>query len=231
MRRHAMAKILFVLSSQADLGAPGTTTGSWLEELATPYYMLRDAGHDVMLTSIKGGEAPVDPMSCAEPWLTPAGQRFLADGDAQQALRNTPALGGVDAAEFDAVFFVGGAGTVWDFPTDAGIARLLGTMSEQHKLVGAVCHGVSALLNGPDAQPFALGHEITVISDQEDTLAGLDKVVPFLCEDRFRKAGVTVKVAEPFTSHVVEHGRLVTGQNPMSSEAVAQRLLDRLAAG
>jgi len=221
-------KIVFILSSQADLGSPGTVTGSWLEEIAAAYYVLIDAGHQVVFASVKGGVAPVDPVSLNEPWLTPAGKRFLADDAAQQALRTTEPLNRVSLASIDAVYFVGGAGTVWDFPTDAGVARILEAMERDKKLVGAVCHGVCALLNGPAGKPYAAGRTITSFSDQEDIMSGLDKVLPFLTEGRLREKGVDVKVGEPFAPHVVKERNLVTGQNPASAEGVARAMLEQL---
>lgn len=115
------SKILFVLSSQADLGAPGTVTGSWLEEIAAAYYVLVDAGHTVTFASVKGGEAPIDPMSLGDPWLTAAGKRFLADDAAQLAVKTTASLPQADLSSVDAVYFVGGAGTVCGFPPTMGL--------------------------------------------------------------------------------------------------------------
>jgi putative intracellular protease/amidase len=224
-----MAKnIVFVLSSQSDLGAPGTVTGSWLEEIAAAYYVLVDAGCNVILASVKGGAAPVDPMSLTEPWLTQAGKRWLADEAAVRGLQTTVPLGKVNLSGVDAVYFVGGSGTVWDFPTDSGVARILAAMERDKKLVGAVCHGVCALLNGADGRPFAAGRTITSFSDQEDIMSGLDKVLPFLIETRFREKGVDVKVGEPFAPHVVTEPNLVTGQNPASSAGVARAMLEQL---
>jgi putative intracellular protease/amidase len=223
------ANILFVLSSQADLGKPDTVTGVWLEELATPYYRLREAGSQVTLASIKGGAAPIDPMSANEPWLTPDGERFRADAVAQAAVKDTVQLSKVVADDFDGVYFVGGMAAVWDFPGDRDVARLLAEMSGQEKLVAAVCHGVCALLNEVDGRAFAHGRKLTVISDQEDTLAGVHTIVPFLSESRLREAGAEIAVGAPFASHVVSDGRVITGQNPASSAALSELMIAALA--
>lgn len=221
------AKILFILSSQQNLGEPGAVTGAWLEEIATPYYILREAGCDVTLASIKGGEAPIDPLSLDAPWLSDAGRRFQSDQEARRAIRNSVPLSVADAADYDAVYFVGGLAAVWDFPNDPNVARLLGTIGED-KVVAAICHGGCALLNGAEGKPFGTGRRLTVISDAEDELAGVDKIVPFLSEARLRERGADVAVGEPFTSHVIEDGNLLTGQNPQSAADLARLMLARL---
>lgn len=222
------ARILFVLSSQQTLGDPGTVTGAWLEEVAAPYYIFKEAGCRITLASTKGGEAPIDPMSLDDPWLTDAGRAFQADATARAAVRNSLPLADADPDDYDAVYFVGGLGAVWDFPTDPNVGRLLGAMGED-KLIASVCHGGSALANGMD-KAFAAGRRVTVISDAEDGLAGVDHIVPFLSETRLRELGAEVVVGEPFAPHVVEDGRLITGQNPQSSAELARVILTRLQA-
>lgn len=221
------ANILFVLSSQQDLNEPGTVTGAWLEEIATPYYMLQDAGCAVTLASIKGGEAPIDPLSLEDPWLTDMGRTFQSDDAARAALRNSLPLAEANPSDFDAIYFVGGLAAVWDFPADPNVARLLGAMGSD-KIIAAICHGGCALANGPEGKPFAAGRRLTVISDGEDKLAGVDMIVPFLSESRLRELGGKVVLGDPFTPFVVEDGNLLTGQNPQSSADLARLILAKL---
>ncbi|MES2450025.1 MAG: type 1 glutamine amidotransferase domain-containing protein [Pseudomonadota bacterium] len=222
-------KILFVLTSHADLGATGQKTGVWLEELAAPYYVLMDAGHDVLLSSTVGAAAPLDPASLESPWLTPAGQRFLDDSRATSAIAATPRLADVDASAFDAVYFVGGAGAAWDFPTDAAVKNTIEAVAAKGGIVSAVCHGVLALTAaiGPDGMPFVQGRRVTGISNTEEELTTFDQVVPVLPESRLVElGGIYGKAADPFGPHVAVDGKIITGQNPASAELVAKAILD-----
>lgn len=220
-----MHTIAFILTSVSRIDGTGQPSGSWLEELAVPYYILKDAGHQVRFVSIAGGAAPLDPASTSGDFCTDTGRRLLADADAMRALGSTVALADFDSKQVDAVYFVGGTAVMWDFPSHVGLARLLEQMTGAHKPIGAVCHGVAALLNGPAGKPIVAGRRITVISDLEDQMFGADKIVPFLPESAFRKHGAHVTVAEPFTEHVVEDGLFVTGQNPASAGEVGRRLI------
>jgi putative intracellular protease/amidase len=222
-------RILFVLTSQADLGASGVKTGSWLEELAASYYTLVDAGHRVEFASPRGGDAPLDPASFEAPWITDAGHRFRADRGAMQRVQTTPSLDAIDPAAYDAVYFIGGAGTVYDFPDNPRIGALLGALDKSGKPIAGVCHGVASLLNAVDGRPFAAGRALTSISDAEDAAAGYDKLLPMMPEQPLKKAGARYSAAAPFEAHVVEDGNLITGQNPASAPLVAQKLLARLA--
>jgi putative intracellular protease/amidase len=220
-----MKNVLFVLTSRDTLGDTGKPTGSWLEELASPYYTLTDAGHAVTLASIQAGRAPIDPMSLQAPWITEAGRRFQADAAAQAKLRATPALAMVRSSDFDAVYLIGGTGTVWDFPQNHALGGILADISARKGIVAAVCHGVAGLLNPVNGKPFAAGRELTAISNAEDEMGGFDKIVPFLPETALAATGATVKVGAPFEANVVQDGRLITGQNPASAGLVAQRML------
>ncbi|MFL9872903.1 type 1 glutamine amidotransferase domain-containing protein [Paraburkholderia megapolitana] len=225
--------ILFVLTSQDVLPSVDVKTGVWLEELAASYWPLVDAGHQVILASPKGGEAPLDPMSLAKPWLTASGQRFLENTSAMEANRKTLTLDEASDMQFDAVYLIGGAGTVYDFPSNPAIASLLAVMSAANKPIAAVCHGVSGLLNGAsgDRENLVTGRRLTAISNAEDAIGGLDKILPMMPETPLRAAGALYSAAAPFEPHVVEDGNLITGQNPASAAGVTQALLARLSGG
>jgi putative intracellular protease/amidase len=224
-------KLLFVLTSQARLGDSETGAGSWLEELAAPYYVLRDAGYAVEFASVSGGEAPIDPASLQAPWLTDAGRRLLDDVDAMAKLAKTPAIATVDPSAFDGMFMVGGAAVMWDFPSEPALGQLLSTFSASGRVFGGVCHGVGGLLNAHAAPALVKGRRLTCISNQEDAMAGFDKIVPLMPETPLREAGAQLSFAgEPFGEHAVRDGNLVTGQNPASAAACGRLLIEALQA-
>lgn len=234
IKGHTMTKhILFVLTSQDVLLSADVKTGVWLEELAASYWPLIDAGHQVSLASPKGGEAPLDPMSLAEPWLTASGRRFLENTSAMEANRKTLRLDEVSGMQFDAVYLIGGAGTVYDFPANPDIASLLAAMSTANKPIAAVCHGVIGLLSvvSGDHGNFVRGRRLTAISNAEDAMGGLDKILPTMPETPLRAAGALYSAAAPFEPYVVEDGNLITGQNPASAAGVTQALLAQLSSG
>jgi putative intracellular protease/amidase len=221
--------ILIVTTSHDVIGSTGKPTGVWLEELATPYYTFRDAGAAVTIASIRGGKVPVDPSSTAgEP--PESVTRFLADAEAQRAVATTPAIDAVDVASFDAVFLPGGHGTVWDLPGSAALARGLSAAYAAGKVVSAVCHGPAGLVAVTDASgaPLVRGKRVAGFTDSEEVAAGLDQTVPFLLESRLRELGGRYEKGADFQPFAVADGRLVTGQNPASSELVAKLVLEAL---
>jgi putative intracellular protease/amidase len=223
-------RVLLVLTSHDDLAGTGNRTGTWLEELAASYYPLVEAGFDVTLASVKGGEAPLDPASFDEPWITDTGRRFLADEAAMAKVKNTPALKDVAATAFDAVYMIGGAGTAWDFPNNKPLGDILTATASRGAVVAGVCHGVLGFVNGANGKAMGAGRKLTCISDQEDNMAGYDKLVPMLPESTFKKLGATVTLAaEPFGAHVVVDGNMITGQNPASAPGVAKAIVEKLA--
>ena len=225
--------VLFVLTSHADLGDTGSKTGTWLEELASAYYVLVDAGYAVQLASVAGGAAPIDPASLDDPWLTDAGRRFQADAEASAALAATPRLADVDAAGFDAVYYVGGAGAAWDFPIDGDVRRIAEAIDRAGGVVSGVCHGVLGLTTAmrADGMPLVAGREVTGVSNKEEELTTFDKVVPVLPENRLVElGGVYGCASEPFGAYVAVDGNLVTGQNPASAPYVARVMIERLTA-
>ncbi|WP_114226470.1 MULTISPECIES: type 1 glutamine amidotransferase domain-containing protein [Sphingomonas] len=224
-------KILMVLTSHDQLGDTGKKTGFWLEEFAAPFYVLTDAGHEVTLASPKGGQPPLDPKSDAPDAQTEATKRFKGDSAAQQQLATTRRLEEVSADDFDAVFYPGGHGPLWDLAEDANSKALIEQTLRADKPVALVCHAPGVLKNvtAEDGQPLAKGKRVTGFTDEEEAAVGLTAVVPFLVEDMLKEQGAEYSKVEAFKPHVAVHGKLITGQNPASSEPAAQALLEVLA--
>lgn len=220
-------RILIVLTSHDQLGDTGDKTGFWLEEFASPYYVFRDAGAEVALASISGGQPPIDPKSAQPEWQTDETRRFDADTRAKTTLANTTPLADIDANDYDAIFFPGGHGPMWDFPGNDDLAHLIEAFDGEGKPVGAVCHGPAALVTAKkaDGTPLVAGKRVTGFTNGEEDAVGLSDVVPFLLEDRLRELGATIDNDTDFASHVVTDGNLVTGQNPQSSAAGAKGIL------
>ncbi|QDI76629.1 MULTISPECIES: type 1 glutamine amidotransferase domain-containing protein [Leisingera] len=220
-------KILMVLTSHDQLGDTGEKTGFWLEEFAAPYYVLRDAGAEVTLASPAGGQPPLDPKSDSEDAQTDATRRFKQDDAAQKALANTVKLSGVDAGQFDAVFYPGGHGPLWDLAESADSRKLLESFAAADRPIGAVCHapGVFRHVKGSDGEPLVKGRRVTGFTNGEEEGVGLTDVVPFLVEDMLKDKGADYRKGDDWASYVEVDGKLVTGQNPASSEAAAKELL------
>lgn len=220
-------KILMVLTSHDRLGDTGKKTGFWLEEFAAPYYVFKDAGASLTLASPQGGQPPLDPKSDEPDAQTDATRRFGQDSDAQQALANTVKLSSVSAEDFDAVFYPGGHGPLWDLAQDADSIRLIETMLASGKPVAAVCHapGVLGKVKAPDGTPLVQGKRVTGFTNTEEAAVGLTEVVPFLVEDMLVQNGGKYSKAGDWEPYVLTDGLLVTGQNPASSEPGAEALL------
>lgn len=223
-------KILMVLTSHDALGDTGDKTGFWLEELAAPYYVLSDAGAELTLASPAGGQAPLDPKSDAVDAQTDSTRRFKKDPVAQHALATTVPLSTVNAAEFDAVFYPGGHGPLWDLAEDADSRRLIETFLASDRPVAAVCHAPAVLRHavGADGRAIVHGRKVTGFSNTEEAAVGLTDVVPFLVQEMLSEKGGLYEKGEDWSSHVVVDGKLVTGQNPASSAAAARELLKLL---
>ena len=223
-------KILMVLTSHSDLGDTGKKTGFWLDEFAAPYYLFTDAGAQVRLASPLGGEPPIDPKSNEPAAQTDATRRFKADLAAQAALAGTLRLRGVSASDFDAVFYPGGHGPMWDLAENGYSIALIEAMLAADKPVAAVCHGPAVLRHAktPDGLPVVKGKAVTGFSNTEERASGLGQVVPFLLEDMLRQSGGDYSRAEDWTPHVVIDGLLITGQNPASAGPAAQALLTKI---
>lgn len=222
--------ILMILTSHDQLGNTGKETGFWLEELAAPYYVLKDAGATITLASPNGGPPPIDPKSDLPENQTDSTRRFRTDSSMQAELANTKRLDSVSATDFDAVFYPGGHGPMWDMPDNAISIALIEDFVKADKPVAAVCHAPVALLNvrGKDGDYLIKGKRVTGFTDTEEEAVGLTSVVPFLLEDRLRERGAIFRKGPNWSSHVEVDGKLITGQNPASSEAGAEALLKLL---
>ena len=224
-------KILILLTSHDQLGNTGRKTGFWLEELAAPYYVFKDAGAEITLASPKGGQPPLDPKSDEPSSQTDATRRFAADPEAQAALANTHVLAEQSAADFDAIFYPGGHGPLWDLAEDSRSIGLIEAAIAADKPVALVCHapGVLRHVKGPDGTSLVAGKTVTGFTNSEEAAVGLTDVVPFLVEDILKANGGQFTRGDDWASHVVADGLLITGQNPGSSADAAQRLLYLLA--
>lgn len=223
-------KILVVLTSHDQLGDTGKKTGFWLEEFAAPYYVFKDAGAELTLASPKGGQPPLDPKSDEPDAQTPATERFRKDPEAQAALANTRKLAEVNEADYDAVFYPGGHGPLWDLAEDQHSIALIESFVSAGKPVAAVCHapGVLRHVKNGDGKPLVEGRHVTGFSNSEEEAVGLTNVVPFLVQSELKAKGGRYAKADDWQSHVEVDRLLITGQNPASSEAVAAAVLKLL---
>ncbi|MGE4437778.1 type 1 glutamine amidotransferase domain-containing protein [Achromobacter sp.] len=222
--------ILIVLTSHDTLGDTGRKTGFWLEEFAAPYYAFLDAGATLTLASPQGGQPPLDPKSDDPDAQTDATRRFRQDAEAQRRLAHTRRLAEVQATDYDAVFYPGGHGPLWDLAEDPKSVALIETMLAAGKPVAAVCHAPGVLRHAKtaDGKPLVQGRQVTGFSNAEEAAVQLSAVVPFLVEDELVAAGGLYSKGADWQPHVVADGLLITGQNPASSVGVAEALLARL---
>lgn len=225
-------RILMIMTSHDKMGDTGHKTGIWLEEFAAPYYRFLDAGADITLASPQGGQPPLDPNSEAADALTDATERFEKDANAQKVFANTVTLDDLKTDDFDALFYPGGHGPLWDLASDAKSIALIEAFIAQNKPVAAVCHGPAALVNAKDTdgQPLVSGKKVTGFTNEEEKAVGLEKVVPLSIEDEFKKHGGMFERGDAWASFAVVDGKLVTGQNPASSKATADAVLRLLSA-
>lgn len=219
-------KVLFVLTSHDKLGDTGNKTGFWIEEFASPYYKLLDKGVDITVATPKGGKAPIDPSSDTEDAQTEDTKRFKKDEAAQKVINNTKVLSEMNPADFDAVFYPGGHGPLWDLSKDKDSIELIEKFNASKKPIGFVCHAPAALKNvkGEDGEPLVKGKKVTGFTNSEEEAVELTDVVPFLVEDMLKENGGIYSKAGDWEEYVLVDGHLVTGQNPASSSLVAEEL-------
>jgi putative intracellular protease/amidase len=219
--------VLIVLTSHDQLGDTGQKTGFWLEEFASPYYHLKDAGVQVTLASPEGGQPPLDPKSDEPDFQTDATRRFEDDPAAQAELASTAKLADVKAGDFDAVFYPGGHGPLWDLHSDANSIALIEAFVAANKPVAAVCHAPAVLLNAKaeSGEPLVKGKRVTGFTNSEEAAVGLTDVVPYLLEDQLAAKGGSFQQVDDWNPLVVVDGLIITGQNPASSHAVAEALV------
>lgn len=225
-----MSRILMVLTSHDQLGDTGKKTGFWLEEFAAPYYVFKDAGAQITLASPKGGQPPLDPQSDDPGAQTDATRRFKGDAAAQKELANTVALDKVQASDFDAVFYPGGHGPLWDLAEDAQSIALIEKTYAAGKPLALVCHapGVLRHTKAPDGSPLVKGKRVTGFTNSEEAAVQLTDIVPFLVEDMLKAHGGDYSKGADWAPYVLTDGTLITGQNPASSEQGAHALLKQL---
>ena len=227
--KKSMKKVLFVVTSHDKLGNTGEKTGFWTEELAAPYYALADKGISIDIATPLGGQPPIDPKSEDPSAATEDTKRFDADTVLLEKLKNTKKLSEVNQADYDAVFYPGGHGPLWDLAEDANSAALIAAFYTNNKPVGFVCHAPGALKNVKiNGDYLVKGKKVTGFSNTEEEAVGLTKIVPFLLEDVLQQNGATYSKAEDWHPYAVEDGLLITGQNPASSKLVAEKILQQL---
>jgi putative intracellular protease/amidase len=222
-------KILMVLTSHDQLGTSGQKTGFWLEEFAAPYYVFKDANAEITIASPKGGQPPLDPKSDEEDFQTNATRRFKTDSDAQSVLANSLKLADISAADFDAVFYPGGHGPLWDLAEDRDSIELIEAMSSANKTIAAVCHAPAVFKHtkGPDGSALVEGKSVTGFSNSEEETVQLTDIVPFLLENELQALGANYSKSSDWHPYIVTDGNLITGQNPASSEEAAKAVLAR----
>jgi putative intracellular protease/amidase len=224
-------RVLIVLTSHDQLGNTGRKTGFWLEELAAPYYVFKDAGAEITLASPKGGQPPLDPKSNEPSFQTDQTRRFEVDTDANKQLAQTVRLDSVRQEDFDTVFYPGGHGPLWDLAEDQNSIRLIEAFLAADKPVALVCHAPGALRHvmTPDGRPLVEGKRVTGFTNSEEDGVALTDVVPFLVEDELKAMGGKFEKGEDWGAFIVTDGLLTTGQNPASSSAAAKTLLEKVA--
>lgn len=225
-----MKKILMVMTSHKELQNTDSTSGVWLGEFTDPYFEFLDQGYEVTLTSPQGGEPPVDPRSKLTENITPSNRRFEKDEKSQEAFANTRKLSEMSTTDFDAVFYPGGHGPMWDLAESEANADLVLGFYRANKPIGAICHGPAALVKAAEKEPDLLRNkEVTAFSNAEEKLVGLYDNIPFKLEDRLKDLGAAYESAKiPFASKVRTAGKLVTGQNPASAGKAAKEMINLL---
>jgi putative intracellular protease/amidase len=225
-----MKKVLFVLTSHEDLGDTGHKTGFWIEEFAAPYYLLKDKGIEITIASPKGGQPPIDPKSNEPDFQTPATVRFNEDKETQEILSKTLKLETVKQENFDAVFFPGGHGPLWDLAEDKNSIALIESFYNHNKPVASVCHAPAIFKHTKNTEGKSLVNEkkVTGFTNGEEEAVQLTNVVPFLVENMLKENGGIYSKKEDWSPYAVQDGELITGQNPASSELVASLLLEEL---
>lgn len=225
-------RVCLIGTSHNRLGESDHPSGVWLEELAQAYFALREAGADLILATPKGGRVPLDPASCADPWLSELGRRLLSDTEAKAMLEHSKRLADADGKFLDALYIVGGAGAMADLPNNPALGTLLITLTRRERPIAAVCHGVAGLASAKaaDGTPLAAGKRVTCFSNVEEEQVGYVAHLPTLPENLLRSLGAMYSSSDPWVEHVVSDGLLLTGQNPASAGPLARQLVNTLRA-
>ena len=225
-----MKKVLFITTSHDDLGKSGIKTGVWLEEIATPFYKLREENIHVEIASVYGGNIPIDPVSESKDWMTEDTIRFKDDKKAMFLMNTSLKLDEVNPSEYDLVYFPGGHGPMWDFVNNPLLNNILQHFIQEEKVIAAMCHGVSVLVDAldSDGNVFVKGREITSFANSEEISVGAEKLVPFLLESKLTEQGAIYSKGKDFSSYTVVDKNLITGQNPASSSEMAYKMIEML---
>lgn len=225
-----MKRVLFITTSHDNLGESGLKTGVWLEEVATPYYRLIEENIHVEIASIDGGNIPIDPVSESEDWMTEDTIRFKSDKTAMLLMNTSLRLGEVNPAKYDLVYFPGGHGPMWDFVNNPLLNDTLKHFIQEDKVIAAMCHGVSVLVDAFDADgnAYVKGRKITSFADSEEISVGADKLVPFLLESKLTALGALYSKGNDFSPYAIVDKNLITGQNPASASNVALQMINLL---
>ena len=224
-------RILLIMSSESAMGISGKVTGTWFEEVATPYYTLRESGYEVIFASLEGGEAPIDLLSMQAPFTTKNTDRFLKDPVAMHALKNTNKLSEVNHNDFDALFFPGGYGLLWDLASDSHTIKVIEDFYNARKPIAMVCHAPAILRDAkkPNGEPLVKGVTLTGFMNAEDDELDLSRHLLFSLEDELKLRGANYKgTKKNWTAHIEIDGPLMTGQNPASAPVLAKALAKRL---
>lgn len=223
-----MMNVLIILTSHNKLGETGLKTGFWLEEFAAPYFTLLDAGANITLASPKGGRPPIDPKSDEPDFQTAATERFKSDSDAQAVLANTSKLSDIKPEDYDAVMYPGGHGLLWDLANDQDSIAIIEAMVAANKPIASVCHAPAVLLKAkaPNGEPLVKGKKVAGFTNSEEDAVQSTQVVPLLVEDELIRLGGEYSKVDDWQSYAITDGKLITGQNPASSEAVAKAILE-----
>lgn len=230
MKKGKDMKVLFVLTSHDKLGETGKKTGFWVEEFASPYYSLLDQGVKITVATPKGGAAPIDPSSDTPDAATKDTERYDKDAEAQKVIANTKVLADMNPDDFDAVFYPGGHGPLWDLVNDSNSIALIEKFNSQKKPIAFVCHAPAVLrdVKNSDGKSLVNGKKITGFSNSEEEAVGLTSVVPLLLEDMLKAKGATYSSVDDWAPYAIQDGNLITGQNPASSKLVAEKLFESL---
>ena len=222
--------ILFVLTSHDQLGDTGNKTGFWVEEFANPYYTLLDKGAKITIATPKGGAAPIDPSSDSPDAATEDTDRYNKDADAKERIANTKVLADINPNDFDAVFYPGGHGPLWDLANDETSIALIEKFNSQQKPIAFVCHAPAALksVKNTDRSPLVKGKKVTGFTNTEEAAVQLTDIVPFLVENMLTENGGIYSKKEDWAAYAIQDGNLITGQNPASSALVAEKLIESL---
>ena len=222
--------ILFIVTSSAMMGTNEESTGVWLEELTTPYYALTDAGYDVEIVTVSGGDVPIDKRSLVGDEHPESVKRYFDDEQLQKDLKDTESVEGIDTSKYAAVFFPGGHGTMFDYPDNPKLAKIVTDTINADKPVAAVCHGPAVFVGVMDenGEPLVKGRKISAFTNSEEDAVGLSDAMPFLLESKLSELGAEIVKGDDFAPQVVVDGNLITGQNPPSSKGVAEKLIEKL---